>query len=307
VPAGRRGAVELGAELADRSLALREDVVRVDRLEVDLPGEEEVAVLEVRHRVEGALERDPHRVLHEPRLQMCVLDDEELVGPLQELVDRGAHRGLDHADEVVRVELPRSADVEGAAAALVVGGERHEVEDPLDALVPGLRQPLGRTSPDETLSARAGIDSGCLDSDHAADAVGGGCGDPDERDHLLGRELAHRRRPPHGPLGRDPRLGPERALAADDVPRDVLRERLHVQRFGADHSFDRLLEQLREAGHVHALLLPREVDRALDLGGHHRLVSLVPDSHGLLHTRDARAREREPDVGRRGLKIGRGA
>jgi hypothetical protein len=57
-------------------------------------------------------------------------------------------------------------------------------------------------------------------------------------------------------LRRDPRFGAEGALAADDVARDVLGERLHVQRLGPDHRFDRLLEQLRKARHVHALLLP---------------------------------------------------
>ena len=60
----------------------------VDRLEVHLAREEEVAVVEGRVAVEGLLEGDPNGVLDEPRLQVRVLDDEQLVGPLQELVDR---------------------------------------------------------------------------------------------------------------------------------------------------------------------------------------------------------------------------
>ena len=61
---------------------------------------------ELRERVQRALQREPNRVLDEARLQVRVLDDEQLVGPLEQLVDRRAHRALDDPDEVVRVELP---------------------------------------------------------------------------------------------------------------------------------------------------------------------------------------------------------
>ncbi len=69
-------------------MALGHDLVRVDRLEVELSREDEVAVAELGQLVEDALERDAYRVLHEARLQVRVLDDEQLVGPLEELVDR---------------------------------------------------------------------------------------------------------------------------------------------------------------------------------------------------------------------------
>ena len=298
-------AAELCADLADGSLPFGEHVVGVDRLEVDLAREDEVAVGQVGHRLERALDREPDGVLDEAGLQVRVLDDEELVRPLQQLVDRRAHRALHDGDEVVRVELQFGADVERAAAALVVRRERHEVEDPLDVLVAGLGQPLGGAAADEALRTRASVDPGRLDSDDPAHTVGRGRRDPDERDHLLRREPADRRRPAHGPLGRDPRLGTQRALPADDVACDVLRERFDVQRLGPDHSLDRLLEQLGEAGHVDALLLVREVDGALDLGRHHRLVALVPDPDRLLDARDAGARQRQPHLGRGRLEIGR--
>ena len=92
-------------------------------------------------------------------------------------------------------------------------------------------------------------------------------------------------------------------LALDDVLRDVLCERLDVQGLGADDGVDRVLEELREARHVHALLGSIEVDRALDLGRHHGLATLVADAHCLRDAGDAGARERQPDVGRRGLEI----
>ena len=85
--------------------------------------------------------------------------------------------------------------------------------------------------------------------------------------------------------------------------RDVLCERLDVQRLGADDRVDRVLEELREARHVHALLGSIEVDRALDLRRHHGLATLVADANGLRDAGDAGARERQPDVGRRGLEI----
>ena len=258
-------------------------------------------------RLERALDREPHGVLDEAGLQVRVLDDEELVRPLQQLVDRRAHRALHDVDEVVRVELPLGADVERAAAALVVGRERDEVKDALDVLVARLCQPLGGAPADEPLRARAGVDAGRLDADDPAHAFGRRRRDPDERDHLLRRELADGGRPPHGPLGGDPRLGAERALAADDVARDVLGECLDVQSLRADDGLDRLFEEFSEARHVHALLRLREVDRALDLGRHHRLVALVADPDRLLDAGDAGARQRQPHLGRGRLEIGRGA
>ena len=74
---------------------------------------------------------------------------------------------------------------------------------------------------------------------------------------------------------------------------DVLREVLDQQGF-ADHDLlDRLREELREAGHVHALALGREVDGAVDLGGDQLLVLAVADPDRLLDAADARAGERE--------------
>src|SRR5262249_2812173 len=67
---------------------------RVDRLEVDLAREEEVAVVELGVLGERLAQRDADGVLDEARLEVRVLDDKGLVGPLQELVDRPAHRAL---------------------------------------------------------------------------------------------------------------------------------------------------------------------------------------------------------------------
>ena len=71
-------------------------------------------------------------VLDEARLQVRVLDDEELVGSLEQLVDRGAHRALDDASELLGVHGLVRADVERSAAALVVGRDGDELQDPFD-------------------------------------------------------------------------------------------------------------------------------------------------------------------------------
>jgi hypothetical protein len=303
VPLGRLGRAQLGAQLANRALALGEHVVGVDRLEVHLARVEEVCVCEIRQGVERALEREPHRVLDEPWLQVCVLDDEQLVGPLQQLVDRRAHRVLDDRDEIVGVEPPLGPDIERPLAALVVRRERDEIENPLDVLVPGLGEALGGTTSHEPLRARAGVDSRRLDADDSPDALGRGRGDADQGDHLLRGQLADGRRSAHGPPGGDARFGSECALPADDVAGDVLGQRLHVQCLATHHRLDRFFEDFSEARHVGALLAVGEIDGALDLRCHHGLAPLVPDAHGFLDASHACPGQREPHLRSRGLEI----
>ena len=60
----------------------------MDRLEVHLAGEQEVDVVEFAVALERRLQGDAHRVFDKARLQVRVLDDEELVRPLEQLVDR---------------------------------------------------------------------------------------------------------------------------------------------------------------------------------------------------------------------------
>ena len=135
-----------------------------------------------------------------------MLDDEELVGALEELVDRRAHRLLDDLDEVLRVEPELGAEVEGPAAALVVRGERDELEDPLDvgAGEAGLAEALGRLVADEPLRARARVDAGRLDADEPPRRRPRGGRDPEERDELLRPEPGDRRRALDRVARRDP-------------------------------------------------------------------------------------------------------
>jgi hypothetical protein len=292
-------------ELADGPEPLRDDVVVVDRLQVDLPRVREVAVGETGVELEHARERVPDRVLDEARLQVRVLDDEELVRTLQQRVDRRAHRPLHDVRELLRVHGLTRADVEGAAPALVVRRERDELEDPLDVRVvePRLEQPLRRAAAHEPLRARARVDSGRLDADDASRAALARRRDPDQRDHLLRGELGHRRSALARVARDDAYLGAPGALPPDDVLRDVLGELLDEERL-ADHDLvDRLLEQLRKARHVDALLRGVEVDRAVDRRGDQLLGRAPAQANRLANAGDAGARETQLHVGQRGLEV----
>src|SRR3954452_21396956 len=69
-------ACELPAQLPDSPEPFGEDVVVVDRLEVDLTGVDEVVVGELAVVLERAFHHQAHRVLDEPRGEVRVLHDE---------------------------------------------------------------------------------------------------------------------------------------------------------------------------------------------------------------------------------------
>ena len=87
VCAGRRAARQLGADLPQRAEALGDDVVLVDRLQVDLAGRDEARSSSAGNRVDHAADHLAHAVLDEPRPAMGLLDHVGLVGALHQLVD----------------------------------------------------------------------------------------------------------------------------------------------------------------------------------------------------------------------------
>ena len=180
--------------------------------------------------------------------------------------------------------------------------ERDELEDALDVagVEAGVEQPLRRAAADEPLRARARVDPDRLDADDAAHAVARRRGDADERHHLLRREPGDRRAALVRVARRMRTSASERALPLDDPARDVLGEVLDEERLVLDDAFDRLLEQLGEARHVHALLRRIEVDGAVDRRRDQLLARAAPDAHRLLHAGDAGARKADRDLrGRR--------
>ena len=83
----------------------------------------------------------------------------------------------------------------------------------------------------------------------------------------------------------------------------MLGEILDEERLVLDDALDRLLEELGEARHVHALLRRVEVDGAVDRRRDQLLVAATADPHRFLHARDARAGEPEPYLRWRRLQI----
>ena len=296
--------VELGAKLANRSEPFRDHVVVVDRLEVQLPREQEICVVE-RVGLERSAECQPDGILDEPCVGVGLLDDVELVGPLEQTVDRGAHRAFDDLDELLRIDGLLRADVERSSTALVVCRQRNELEDPLDlpTLESGLLQALARALADEPLCAGAGVDSRGFDADDSpSDRLGRG-GEPDQRDELLRGQVGHRRPSFERVLGNDLDLGAQSPLALDDLRRDVGRQLLDQQRLLDHDLLDRLLEQLGETGHVDALLSRVEVDRAVDVRGDQLLILAVADPDRFSDTADPGTRQADPHVWKRGLEI----
>ena len=153
------------------------------------------------------------------------------------------------------------------------------------------------------MRARARVDADGFDADDSADAAGRCRGDPDERHHLLRREPGDRRAPLVRVARLDAHLGEQRALPLDDAARDVLGEILDEERLVLDDALDRLLEQLGEARHVHALLRGIEVDGAVDRRRDELLAPASSDPHRLLHPGDAGAREADGHLGGGGLQV----
>src|SRR6476661_10455894 len=146
---------------------------------------------------------------------MRMLDDEELVGPLEQLVDRRAHRLLDDLDEMLGVDLTVGPDEERSLPSLVVGRERDELEDAVDRALSksGLKKPFGGGSANETLRARARIDAPGLDTDNATHSVGRCSCDADQGRDLLRREVGDGRPALERILRLDAHLGAQRVLA----------------------------------------------------------------------------------------------
>src|SRR5918994_2356272 len=302
---GRLCACQLRAQLAHGAVPLGDHVVRVDRLQVDLAREEEVSIAQCRIGVQHSLQREADRVLHEARLEVRVLDDEQLVRALEELEDRSAHRRLDDLAELLRIHPRVAADEQRPDPTLVVRRERDELEDALDVArrEARLEQAVSRALPDEALRAGAGVDPRRLDSDHPPDAALRGRRDPDQSEHRLGGEARHGRVALDGVPRSDPRLRPAGALPLDDLARDVRRQLLDEERLLEHDVLDHLLEELREAGHVDALLRRVEVDGALDVSGDQLLAGPVPDPDRLRHPGDPRARQAEANLGLRCLEV----
>ena len=270
----------------------------VDRLEVLLARRDEGVVAQVSEALDRATDRLAHAVLHEPRTARGPLDHRGLVGALHQLVDLARHRVLDDREQLRRVHvgvaLLGQPEVERAEAALVVGRDRHGLEDGGDRVVaePVGDQALARTRGDQLLRARARRHPLRGDADQPARAARGGDRRADQRVDLLGGDPGHRRRLVLRIAGGDRHLRAQRALALAHLDGDALGELLGLEAALAEHHLaDDVVDDRLEARHVRALPLWSEVDEAVELG----VVELPADARDLLDVRHADARQRHGD------------
>src|SRR5829696_9637827 len=306
-PAGRREAVscrplaaQLARQVGDEAAVLGDHVVAMDRLEVLLARAHERTVPEPPHPLDREPEHLAHAVLDEPRARVRLLDHVGLVGALEQLVDLRAHRALDDRQQLLGADRPVGGVVGRAQPqrpepALVVRGDRHRLEHPLDLLAV---EPLGgeasaRLAGGHGLPARARRHALRLGTDQPPRRPLHGAGRGERGTQLLVRRA---RRGPLAQLGvarTQPDLGAARALDVAHALGDARGQPVERGRRPDHRSLDRLVE----ARHVRAALVAAELDGAVDRDEQRPLGPLGAEPDDLLDARHAHLRE-----GERGLR-----
>ena len=288
---GRTG-VDLRAQLRQQAMALGDDVVLVDRLEVLLARRDEARAIQLGKAGDDARDHLPHAVLDETRTGVGLFDDGDLVGALHQLVDLRGHARLDDLQQRRGVDLGDAlldaADLQRAEPALIVSRDGHPGEDALDLILgePVGEQALARAPGDELLRAGAGGHAGGGDADDATRAVLVGDGSTEERVDLLGAHARDGRGLVLGVARRDRDFGAQGVLAGAHELGDVLGQRLGAERgLAEDDLADRLVDDLLEPRHVSPLLTGAQVHEA----GQARKEQLLADAYDLLDARDADA------------------
>jgi hypothetical protein len=188
-------------------VALGDDVVLVDRLEVLLARRDEARAVELGKAGDDARDHLAHAVLDEARAAMGLFDDLDLVGALHQLVDLRGHARLgDLQQRVASISgaVLGAADLQGGQAALVV--RRHGTRSRMRSICSPEKSVLG-----EAL-ARAAATSSCAHG-HAVMPVA---------ETPTTRACRARRRPRARAACRSPASGsptPARACARGSAPR----------------------------------------------------------------------------------------
>ena len=203
--------------------------------------EQEVVVVELGERVERALSASAHGVLDEARLQVRVLDDEELVGPLQQLVDRRAHRALDDRrrgpPRRARCSVPTKSVPRPRWLCVASGTSSRIRSTSSPRSRPRASRSAARSRTSPCAHGQALIPVASTPTTRRVPCVDAAAIPISETISCVARPVTGVRRwIGHARVIRD--LGAERALALDDVARDVLGEHLDEQRL-ADHDVAR--------------------------------------------------------------------
>src|SRR5580692_11759553 len=284
----------------------------MDGLFVDLTCEYERVVAQIGIHLERAGENSANDVFEEIRVVMRLVDDEELVGSLEQVVGFARHGVFDDFNEIFGTDdvgLPLGdADENASPASLVVRGDgQHVKRAPRVGLgEAGLDQLMHGMLAYHVLRARAGGHAFGLDSDDTPRSALVGVRDPDERIRLFAALSADRRPSLQTEPGAQAHVGPDRTLTLDDLTRDRFGEPLDARGFVrlGQHFERRFLENFGKARHMNSGPVRGEIGDHRKLGVVDRGAPVDFQMNDAPHPRDAGATERKPNFRLLRLTIG---
>ena len=246
---------------------LGERVVAMDAFEILLPRQHEIVVRQAMVDFQRAIQHLAHYVFHETRVAMRLVDDEELIGPLEQLVNLGTHRPLNDMHQIERLDLFLCADQQRAAAALIVGCQRDQVEDTargcgVHSLL--FLQQLAGIAADHILRTWASCQPVRLDAYQPPLPRFPGYCHADQRVNRLGRLAGNGRGLAHREFGAHLYFRGHRFLTLYHLIGQLCGEGLDVGRPQRYHLVDDLLKLVAEARHVNAGLFRRQIDEQID-------------------------------------------
>jgi para-aminobenzoate synthetase / 4-amino-4-deoxychorismate lyase len=240
-----------------------------------------------------------------------LVDDEELVGPFEQIVGFARHRVFDDLDEIFGthcIDMRVGAEQDRASATLIVRRARKCVERAVCVAFTesGFDELAKRVLANHRLRARTRRHTFGFDADDAPRPFFIGVRDADERIGFFAAFSAHRGPTLQSELRAQAYVGAHGTLRAHDFARDRFDQSFDARRFVvARENVERdLFENLGETRHMHAGFVGCEI------GDHRKLAVIYPRAsvdfqmHDAAHARDADAIERQPDLGLFFLTIG---
>jgi hypothetical protein len=116
-----RLAAQFAAQLAQRRARLRDGIMFVDALEIDLPRQHEGVVRMAREYIVRVAQHLADDIFNEPWRLMRFVHDEQLVRAFEQIVSFRRHRLFDDLDERPHIHLLVRADHECSHSSLIMG------------------------------------------------------------------------------------------------------------------------------------------------------------------------------------------
>jgi mannose-6-phosphate isomerase len=284
--------------------------VLVDRFFVHLARENERLVAEIRVHVESAREYAANHVFDKARVVVSLVDDEKLVGSLQEIVGFARHRVFDDFDEILGANGVRVIDPDqnDAPPALIVGRDRKRIECARRLLLrkADVDQLVERVLAHHRLRARAGGHPFGFHPDDASRTALIGVRDPDQGVSLFAALAAYGRPTLQSELRAQAHVGSYRPLATYDLARYRLDQALDGSRFriASEHVERCFFEEFGETRHVHAGFVGRKIGDHAQLAVIDLRAAVDLEVHDPPHAQNAGSIEREPNLRFLRLAIG---